>query len=85
MSTAATLVPAPPGFATLAPATPGFATMVTAPPAPFERNAVATGTRWIVGGVELLFVGLLVPVAILVVGAPIALAVRAVIELVSRF
>ena len=71
--------------ATLAPATPGFATMVTAPPVSVDPGALSTGLRWIVGGVEMLFVGLLVPVAILVVGAPIALAVRAIIELVSLF
>jgi hypothetical protein len=71
--------------ATLAPATPGFATMVTAAPIAVELSAVATGVRWTVGGFEILFVGLLVPIAILVVGAPIALLVRAVVELASRF
>lgn len=66
-------------------ATPGFATMVTAAPAPEIRSAAATGARWFVTAIEILFVGVLVPVAILVVGAPVALLVRAIIEVTTRF
>ena len=65
-------------------ATPGFATMVTAPPAPEVRSAAATGAGWVVTAIEILFVGLLVPVAILVVGAPVVLLVRAIIAVGTR-
>jgi hypothetical protein len=71
--------------ATLVPATPGFATMVTPAPTAEVQTAIGTGARWVSGGLQLLLVGLLLPVAILVVGAPIALLVRAVVELASRF
>jgi hypothetical protein len=67
------------------PATPGFATMVTAAPIDEVRSLTASSGRWTVGALELLFVGLLVPIAILAVGAPIALVVRGLIELVTRF
>ncbi len=66
-------------------ATPGFATMVTAAPIDEVRSLAASTGRWIVGALELLFVGLLVPIAILAVGAPIALIVRGLIALVTRF
>lgn len=65
------------------PATPGFATMVTAAPIAEVRSAAASTARWAVGVFEILFVGVLVPIAILVVGAPIALVVRAVIGLLG--
>ena len=60
-------------------ATPGFATMVTSAPVAEIRSAAASGGRWAASIAELLFVGLLVPVAILVVGAPIAFVARLVI------
>jgi hypothetical protein len=40
--------------------------------------------RWAVGGLEVLGVGLLLPVALLVVGLPIALVVRLVAALIAR-
>lgn len=64
-------------------ATPGFATMVTAPPAPEVRSAAAAGAGWVVTAIEILFVGLLVPVGILVVGAPVVLLVRGIIALAT--
>ncbi len=65
-------------------ATPGFATMVTAAPVPEMSSAAATVGRWFVTALEILFVGVLVPVAILVVGAPIALLVQAVVAVATR-
>lgn len=66
-------------------ATPGFATMVTPAPAAEEHTVIGTGVHWIAGGVQLLLVGLLVPIGILLVGAPIVLLVRAVMAVVERF
>lgn len=40
--------------------------------------------RWALGSVEILGVGLFVPLAILFVGTPIVLAVRLIIELARR-
>jgi hypothetical protein len=67
------------------PPTPGFATMVTPAPATEERTAFGTGAHWVGGALQLLFVGLLVPIGILLVGAPIVLVVRAVIAVFERF
>ena len=54
------------------------------------RNAVgapsgtwATGVRWVVTGVEILLVGLAVPAAILLVGVPLALGVKLVLQFVA--
>ena len=66
-------------------ATPGFATMVTPAPLAEVHTVVGTGWQWLSGGVQILFVGLLVPIGILLVGAPIVLFVRGVIALVQRF
>lgn len=66
-------------------ATPGFATMVTPPPAAEVHTAIGTGTYWLGGAVQLLFIGLLVPIGILLVGAPIVLVVRAVMAVIERF
>lgn len=63
---------------------PGFATMVTPAPVAEVQTVIGTGARWASTGLQLLFVGLLVPVAILLVGAPIALLARAVIAVMSR-
>ena len=46
---------------------------------------MGTAARWLGGAVQLLFVGLLVPIGILLVGAPIVLLVRAVIAVFERF
>ncbi len=40
--------------------------------------------RWLVGGLEILGIGLLVPVGILLVGLPVVLVVRLLIELAER-
>lgn len=66
-------------------ATPGFATMVTPAPAAEVQTVIGTGAHWLGGAVQLLFVGLLVPIGILLVGAPIVLVVRAVIAVIERF
>ncbi len=66
-------------------ATPGFATMVTPAPAAEVHTVIGTGAHWLGGAVQVLFVGLLVPIGILLVGAPIVLVVRAVIAVVERF
>lgn len=66
-------------------ATPGFATMVTPAPAAEVHTVIGTGAQWIGGTLQLLFVGLLVPIGILLVGSPIVLLVRAVIEVLERF
>ncbi len=65
-------------------ATPGFATMVTAAPVPEISSAAATVGRWFVTALEILFVGVLVPIAILAVGAPIALLLQAIISVATR-
>ena len=65
-------------------ATPGFATMVSAAPVPERSSAAATVGRWFVTALEILFVGVLVPVAILAVGAPIALLAQAIISVATR-
>lgn len=65
-------------------ATPGFATMVTAAPLAEVHSLAASTGHYAVGAVELLFVGLIVPVAILAVGTPIVLVARGIIELVTR-
>lgn len=53
-------------------------------PAPIvEAVGWAKLGRWSIGGVELLGVGLLLPIAMLVVGTPIALAVRLALWLVG--
>jgi len=70
---------------TLPIATPGFATMVTPAPAAEVLTVMGTAARWLGGAVQLLFVGLLVPIGILLVGAPIVLLVRAVIAVFERF
>lgn len=70
---------------TLPIATPGFATMVTPAPAAEVHTVMGTAARWLGGAVQLLFVGLLVPIGILLVGAPIVLVVRAVIAVFERF
>ena len=70
---------------TLPIATPGFATMVTPAPAAEVHTVMGTAAHWLGGAVQLLFVGLLVPIGILLVGAPIALLVRAVIAVFERF
>jgi hypothetical protein len=49
-----------------------------------EYTGVAQLVRWAVGAGEILGVGLLVPIAILVVGTPIVLAVRLLIALAER-
>ncbi len=69
---------------THAPARAGFATMVTPPPPADDRTVVGSATRWIGGAVQILFVGALVPLAMLLVGAPIALLVKGIIALLSR-
>ncbi len=69
---------------TPAQATPGFATMVTPLPPTDERSAGSTAMHWISGGVQILFVGALVPLAILLVGAPLAFVVGAIVNLLSR-
>ena len=66
-------------------ATPGFATMVTPAPVAEVHSVIGTGAHWLGGAVQLLFVGLLVPIGILLVGAPIVLVVRAVIAVIERF
>lgn len=66
-------------------ATPGFATMVTPAPAAEVHTVIGTGAHWLGGAVQVLFVGLLVPIGILLVGAPIVLVVRAVIAVIERF
>ncbi|MEP7118331.1 MAG: hypothetical protein ABI880_12160 [Acidobacteriota bacterium] len=65
--------------------TPGFATMVTPAPAAEAGTVFGTGAHWLSGGVQILLVGLLVPIGILLVGAPIVLLVRGVIALIERF
>jgi hypothetical protein len=66
-------------------AAPGFATMVTPAPAAEVHTVIGTGAHWLGGALQLLFVGLLVPIGILLVGAPIVLVVRAVIAVIERF
>ena len=46
---------------------------------------MGTAAHWIGGAVQVLFIGLLVPIGILLVGAPIVLVVRAVIAVFERF
>lgn len=53
-------------------------------PAVPARSAIGTVAWWIGGGIEIALMGLAVPVGILVVGLPIALAVKAIIALLSR-
>ncbi len=55
------------------------------PAAPVVATAgSARVVRWALGSVEILGVGLLVPLAILFIGTPIVLAVRLIIELARR-
>lgn len=58
----------------------------TRPPAApvVEFTGSARAVRWALGSVEILGVCLLVPLAILLVGTPIVLAVRLIIELARR-
>jgi hypothetical protein len=49
-----------------------------------EFAGTAKVARWVLGGLEILAVGVLVPVAILIVGTPVVLAFRLVIELSRR-
>ena len=65
-------------------ATPGFATMVTAAPVPEMSSLAGTVGRWVVTALEILFVGVLVPIAILAVGAPIALLAQGIIAMVTQ-
>jgi hypothetical protein len=53
-----------------------------APIVTFEGWALVR--RWAIGGLEVLGVGLLLPVALLVIGLPIALVVRLVAALIAR-
>jgi hypothetical protein len=46
-----------------------------------QAEGWASVARWALGGLEILGVGLFVPIAILIVGTPIVLAVRLVIEI----
>lgn len=48
-------------------------------------GVVTTGVAWLATGVEIILVGLAVPIGILVVGLPVALVVRAVIEIAARW
>ena len=48
-----------------------------------EAEGWAKARRWAVGGLELVGVGLLVPVAILALGIPIALVARVLLGLVG--
>lgn len=54
------------------------------PEAIVEAEGWAKVRRWALGGLEVLVVGLLVPIAILVVGTPLALVVRLAIDLIGR-
>lgn len=66
-----------------------LATMALTAEVPLEPHGstayrrLSTAWYWIRGSVEILLVALAFPVALLLVGLPVALLVRAVIELVS--
>lgn len=49
-----------------------------------EFEGLARVARWARGAIEILAVGVLVPIAILIIGAPLVLAVRLILELSRR-